>query len=118
MESMPAYRIYRMKETQRAQFRWAPHTSGVTSVKPKDYEQSGEIEAPHAYAAWSELKQSDKPLQVGDLLEIENGSLRIYKYVGFEEARWQLPEVKTGLEAAPPAAGPPQSTGSEGASYA
>jgi hypothetical protein len=31
--------------------------------------------------------------------------LRIVKYVGFEEARWVLPEVKTGLENTPVAAG-------------
>jgi len=30
----------------------------------------------------------------GDLLEAENGALRIYKFVGFEEAQWVLPEAK------------------------
>lgn len=109
---MPNYRIHRMKETQRQQFRWAPHTSGITMVKPKDYEQAGTVEAPSPYAAWIALRETEHPLQVGDVLETEEGSLCIYKYVGFEEARWVLPEVKTGLETAPVAAGPPASPSS------
>lgn len=105
---MPVYRIFRIKDAQRQQFRWAPHTSGVTSVKPKDYEASGEIEAPSAYAAWAALRETEEALRVGDLLEsVDGGQLRICKYVGFEEAQWILPEVKTGLESAPVAAGAP-----------
>ncbi len=45
---------------------------------------------------------------MGDLLEGPGGELRICKYVGFDAAQWILPEVKTGLESAPLAAGPPQ----------
>ena len=44
-----------------------------------------------------------------DLLERATGDLRICKYVGFDEAQWIAPEVKTGLESAPVAAGPPLS---------
>ena len=106
---MAAYRIFRMKETVRQQFRWAPHTIGVTAVKPRDYEQVNSVDAPGVYAVWMLLKDTDSALQVGDILEIEGGELRIYKYVGFEEAQWIMPEVKTGLEAAPLASGPPLS---------
>ena len=106
---MMAYRIYRMKENVRQQFRWAPHTIGVTLVKPKDYELVNAVEASGVYAVWMQLKDSDAALQVGDILEVEGGELRIYKYVGFEEAQWIMPEVKTGLEAAPLASGPPLS---------
>jgi hypothetical protein len=106
---MTAYRIYRMKESVRQQFRWAPHTIGVTSVKPKDYELVLSVEAQGVYAVWMQLKDTDAALQVGDILEVEGGELRIYKYVGFEEAQWILPEVKTGLEAVPLASGPPLS---------
>ena len=38
------------------------------------------------------LRESDKPLGVGDLLESEDGQLRICKYVGFEPAQWMQPE--------------------------
>ncbi|MEZ5403540.1 MAG: hypothetical protein R2729_27925 [Bryobacteraceae bacterium] len=105
---MPSYRIHRLKENPRQSFRWGAHTAGVASVKPKDYEPLGVVEAAHPYAAWSALRESDSPLEIGDLLEDESGALRIYKYVGFEEARWVLPEVKTGFDSVPPAVGLPQ----------
>lgn len=94
---MPLFRIHRMKDNPRQQFRWAPHVSGAAIVKPKDYEPAGEIEAGNEYEAWARLRASDTPLLLGDLLEIAApdstaGPLRICKYVGFEEARWFVPE--------------------------
>jgi hypothetical protein len=95
-----------MKDNPRQQFRWQPHASGVTNIKPKDYEAGDSVEAQTAYAAWIALRDTEQALRVGDLLENEAGELCIYKYVGFEEARWVLPEVKSGLETVPLAAGP------------
>ena len=89
---MPHFRIYRMKDSPRQQFRWAPHVSGCASIKPKDYELSGEIDALHEYDSWKQLRESNSALQVGDLLEAEDGRLRICKYVGFEPAQWLVPE--------------------------
>ena len=83
-----------MKDSPRQQFKWAPHVSGCASLKPKDYEQRGEVEALHEYEAWRKLRESGDPLAVGDLLETEAGQLRICKYVGFEPAQWILPEAK------------------------
>ena len=106
---MPLFRIYRMKDSPRQQFRWAPHVSGAAAVKPRDFEQSGEIEALHEYDAWRLLRESGAALEVGDLLEAEGGQLRICKYVGFEPASWVLPQPKpehTGVEV-PPDAGQP-----------
>lgn len=95
-----------MKEGARQSFRVAAHTAGLASVKPKDYEPAGTVEAVSAYAAWAHLDGGGgEPLEVGDVLEAPDGSLKIYKYVGFEEARWVLPEVKSGLEGLPAAAG-------------
>jgi hypothetical protein len=91
---MPLFRIYRMKDSPRQQFRWAPHVSGSASVKPKDYEQRGQVEARHEYDAWRSSRESDQPLVVGDLLESEDGQLRVFKYVGFEPAQWALPEAR------------------------
>ena len=105
---MAAYRIYRMKEQASQQFRWAPHVSGATQIKRKDYEEAGSIEAANEYAAWQALRDVGTPLRVGDLLESSSDELRICKYVGFDAAQWIAPEVKTGLESAPAAAGPPQ----------
>ena len=96
---MPAYQIHRLKETQRQQFRWAPHTPGVTVVKLKDYESGPLIEAASPYALWLALRESGDALAVGDLIEIAGdpncqagAGLRILKYIGFEEARWYVPE--------------------------
>lgn len=89
---MPAYQIHRLKETQRQQFRWAPHTSGVSIAKPRDYEKGQVVEAASPYAVWLGLRGTAEELQIGDLLEVEGGELRILKYIGFEEARWYVPE--------------------------
>jgi hypothetical protein len=60
-------------------------------VKQKDYEPSGDVEGENEYAVWAILRNSESPLQVGDILETPGGELRICKYVGFEEARWFVP---------------------------
>lgn len=80
-----------MKEAPRQHFRSAPHVSGAAGVKHKDYEEAGQIEAANEYAAWEHLRTSEKPLEIGDLLEMETGELRICKYIGFEAAAWVLP---------------------------
>jgi len=98
---MAVYRIYRMKENPQQQFRWAPHVGGCASVKPKDYEQRGEVEALHEYDAWRVLREAGEPLVVGDLLETGSGQLRICKYVGFEPAQWVIPEPKHAAEPQP-----------------
>ena len=101
---MPRFRIHRMKDNPRQQFRWAPHVSGAANAKPRDYEPAGEVEAENEYAAWAVLRESETPLLVGDLLEFDGGQLRICKYVGFEEARWVIPETHA---SAAPIAEPP-----------
>jgi hypothetical protein len=91
---MHTYRIHRLKEHLRRQFRYAPHVSGCAQVKPRDYEPADAIQATSPYQAFFTLRDGGKPLEVGDLLEAVDGSLRIFKFVGFEEAVWVLPEPK------------------------
>jgi hypothetical protein len=91
---MPSYRIHRLKDHLRQPFRSAPHVSGAASVKPRDYEPGDTVEASSPYAAYFALRDSGSPLEVGDLLESPDNSLRICKFVGFEEAQWVLPEMK------------------------
>ena len=91
---MPSYRIHRLKHHLHQSFRHAPHVSGSANVKPRDYEPGDSIEASSPYAAFFALKETAEPLAPGDLLESEGGVLRIYKFVGFEEAQWVLPEAK------------------------
>jgi hypothetical protein len=105
---MPSFKIHRLRDTLYQQFRWAPHTTGAGQVRPKDYAQAGTVEAPSPYAAWTSLKDSGSALRVGDILEDESGRLSIYKYVGFEEAQWLVPEAK-------PVADPAQSGPAPGA---
>ena len=59
----------------------------------------GEVRARHEYEAWQLMRETAEPLAVGDLLETEDGQLRICKYVGFEPAQWLLPEAKHPAEA-------------------
>ncbi len=108
---MPLFKIHRLKDSHFQQFRWSPHTSGACQVRPKDYVAEGTVEAASPYVAWAALKETAEALRVGDLLEDEGGSLRICKYVGFEEARWVLPEVKPVPDEAAPAPAP-ESAGS------
>jgi len=111
---MANYRIHRMKDSPRQQFRFAPHVAGVAHIKPRDYQEAGYVEAANEYEAWRQLRDSEQPLAVGDVLETETGELRICKYVGFEAAQWIVPEVKSGLESAPPASGPSGTEAAQG----
>jgi len=103
MEAMPLFRIHRMKDGPRQQFRLAPHAIGASQLKPKDFEPGGEVQADGPYEAWTQLRGTSEALDIGDLLESGDGQMRICKYVGFEEARWVVPET---VPAAVPSAAP------------
>jgi hypothetical protein len=92
---MPSFRIHRLKDHLRQNFRFAPHLSGTALVKPRDYEMAEEdvVEASSPYAAFFALRDAPRPIQVGDLLECGDRSLRIFKFVGIEEAQWVVSEV-------------------------
>jgi hypothetical protein len=100
---MPRYRIHRIKDAPRENFRWAPHTGGLAVVKPKDYDPANEIDAANPYESWKLMREGGHPLRPGDLLELVDGSdplpaglgaLQIVKYIGFEPAQWFVPEPK------------------------
>jgi hypothetical protein len=78
-------------------------------VKPRDYEPGAVVEAASPYAAFFELKDSQHPLELGDLLE-SHGSLHIFKFVGFEQAMWVLPEAKPPVDSPPTGNEPVQAT--------
>ena len=101
------YRVHRLKDNLRQQFRWQPHLSGLCAIKPKDYEEAFTVEAETPYAAWVLLRGTSDQLFVGDILADERDELRILKYIGFEEARWIVPEPKP-AEVPPP---PPDAAG-------
>jgi uncharacterized protein with PhoU and TrkA domain len=91
---MPSYRVFRLKENLRAHFRQLPHLSGVAQLKLKDYVEGVEVIASHRYAAWHELKDTNDPLEVGDVLVEDGANLYVVKFVGLEPAEWIVPEVK------------------------
>ena len=83
-----------MRPHVKQNFRWAPHVAGLATVKQRDYLPDAEIEAPNEYALWAELKGSEKPLEIGDLVEAGD-ALKICKFVGFESAKWAETEAAT-----------------------
>ena len=78
--------------------------SGLTQVKPRDYEEAFSVEGESPYAVWAASRDTPHALQVGDVIEVDAFELRIVKYVGFEQAKWVLPEDKTPAEVQPAAA--------------
>ena len=98
---MSTYRIFRLKEQARPSFRAAPHTSGETAVKLKDYVEADSIEAVNTYEAWELLRATERPLEVGDILESELGAIKICKYIGFDDAKWIVPDAKPPAEPFP-----------------
>jgi hypothetical protein len=53
------------------------------------------------------LRNSERSVGVGDILETPSGQLRICKYVGFEEARWFVPEPHQSTVPPAPVIAPP-----------
>lgn len=98
---MVSFKIHRLKEQVSSQFRWAPHTAGPATVKQKDYEPDGEMEALSAYALFNDLRGTPNALRVGDLLEMPDGTLHIFKFVGLEQASWFVAPVRPEHVASP-----------------
>jgi hypothetical protein len=96
---MARYRIHRIRESMKEPFRWQAHTGGAATVKPKDYEIDAEFEATTPYALWTNMKAAGKGLCPGDVLEMvredgTQGDLQVFKYIGFEPAKWWIAEPK------------------------
>src|SRR5437763_168585 len=113
--SMPVYRVLYLKDQAAIdRFRSQPPPDGPANVKPKDYEQVLEIEAPNEYYVW-QLLQGDgakqrnlRPMGVGDILEREAGKPRVCRFAGFDDAVWFVfePKARQGVEAPPPESSP------------
>lgn len=99
---MVSFKIHRLRDQVSSQFRWAPHTSGPATVKQRDYEVVGEVEAPSAYALFNQLRGTPNELRVGDLVEFPDGSLKIFKFVGLEDASWFVAPIRPDLNAEAP----------------
>lgn len=93
MKTMSVLRVFRLRDHLRQGFRNGPHMSGVSQVKPRDYQEDFTMECDSAYTAWATLRGTERAIQIGDLIEINGSDLKIAKFVGFDEARWVLPEA-------------------------
>ena len=109
---MPVYRVLYLKEQAAIdRFRSQPPPEGAATIKPKDYEQVGEMDAPNEYAVWQALQGQSaadrgwRPMGVGDVLEVEGAKPRVCRFVGFDDATWWTfePRKKASTDEAAPA---------------
>lgn len=98
---MPVYRILYLKDPAAVErFRSQGPPTGPASLKPKDYTQVAEIEAPNEYAVWRLLQAEGaternlRPMGVGDVLEAPPAAPRVCRFVGFDDATWFTFEPK------------------------
>lgn len=91
---MPSYRVFRLKENLRAHFRQLPHLSGTAQLKLRDYVEAVEVSASNRYAAWMEMRSTNDPLEVGDVLVEDGANIYVVKFVGLEPGEWVVPELK------------------------
>ena len=96
---MALYRIFYLRESEIARFRdAAPKEERPCRLKPRRYEESGEIEAESPYEAWQRLQGEEaerrglRPMGVGDALQIGPETLVVCNFWGFDQAEWQLTE--------------------------
>lgn len=99
---MPVYRVLYLKDQAAIdRFRSQPPTEAAITVKPKDYEQVGEIDTPSEYAAWQALQgpgaaeRGWRLMGVGDVLEIAGAKPRVCRFAGFHDAVWWVFERKS-----------------------
>ena len=98
---MPTYKVLYLKD-QLLIDKFQSHipTEGPVSLKPKDYTQVAEIEAPNEYAVWKMLQGDGaaerqlRPMVVGDALQVEGGKPRVCRFAGFDDAVWFIFEPK------------------------
>lgn len=60
------------------------------------------MEGASAYALFNSLRGTPQALKVGDVLELADGKLHIFKYVGLEDASWWVAPVKGEVAPAEP----------------
>ena len=98
---MPHYKLFYLLDSQIQKFRESPPKPKPYSLRIRDYQEAGEIEAPTPYAVWKRLRDEPearhgrRELGVGDVLESEPSSLFILNHWGFDKAEWRTSEAVT-----------------------
>lgn len=88
---MAKFFIKRLKPSLQEKYKWSPIGPGPNSLKISDYLDDGHVDGDSVYHAWTLLRDAEKELRVGDVLAVEDGSVHLCTYSGFEEAVWLLP---------------------------
>jgi hypothetical protein len=98
---MPTYKVLYLKDDSLIEkFRSQIPHEGPASLRPANYQQVAEVEAPNEYAVWQMLRgegareRNLRPMVVGDALELETGKPRVCRFSGFDDAVWFTFEPK------------------------
>lgn len=92
---MPRYRMHYLKDSALRAFRESPPSDKPYTLRMRDYEARGEIEASSPYTAWKLLQREEPHPQyprkfgVGDVLETESSELLLLNFWGFDSAQWR-----------------------------
>jgi hypothetical protein len=95
---MTRYRVFYLKDRQIPAYRESTPRPQPYHLRPSDYEEGPEIEAPSPYAVWKKLEETEeespnaRKMVVGDVLQIDPSSILIMNFWGFDEAKWQESE--------------------------
>ena len=119
---MTRYRVFYLKDRQIPAYRESTPRPQPYHLRPSDYEEGPEIEAPSPYAVWKKLEEMEEEIPnarkmvVGDVLQIDPSAILVMNFWGFDEAKWQEADPsgeRTG-EKASGASQEPESSGAVG----
>jgi hypothetical protein len=90
---MKRYRVFYLKDRQIPAYRESTPRPQPYHLRPSDYEEGPEIEAPSPYAVWKTIEETEIPnarkMVVGDVLQLDPSSILVMNFWGFDEAKWQ-----------------------------
>jgi hypothetical protein len=92
---MTRYRVFYLKDRQIPAYRESTPRPQPYHLRPSDYEEGPEIEAPSPYAVWKTLEETEEQIPaarkmvVGDVLQLDPSSILVMNFWGFDEAKWQ-----------------------------
>jgi hypothetical protein len=102
---MARYRVFYLKDRQIPAYRESTPRPQPYHLRPSDYEEGPEIEAPSPYAVWKKLEETEEEIPnarkmvVGDVLQIDPSSILVMNFWGFDEAKWQESDPSSGRPA-------------------
>lgn len=90
---MARYRVFYLKDRKIPAYQESTPRPQPYHLRPSDYEEGPEIEAPSPYAVWKTIEETEIPnsrkMVVGDVLQLDLSSILVMNFWGFDEAKWQ-----------------------------